>query len=178
MSYYFYIDKYGNQGGPLAAEELVKAINQDTLVWNDTLVEWTHADNVPEIVQAFNHQNYLSQQSFVNGYNQEVGYDYYINYNQRKTWSNSFNRDVKNTSTNQTSVFNKYLFLILFGMFTCVCTFPFGIYAIAKLLDAKKAYRNGDINTCNHELNRCHRWTSIEVFVWIVCMILGLIMLL
>lgn len=54
----YYVAINGQQTGPFDLSELSKKINaeqinRNTLVWNQSLVEWTKADKVPELVSLF-----------------------------------------------------------------------------------------------------------------------------
>ena len=49
---YFYV-KNGVSEGPFSAEELIKLINPDTLIWTEGMTEWTPAGEVAQIGEMF-----------------------------------------------------------------------------------------------------------------------------
>lgn len=49
---YFYV-KNGVSEGPFSAEELIKLITPDTLIWTEGMTEWTPASEVAPISEMF-----------------------------------------------------------------------------------------------------------------------------
>ena len=49
---YFYV-KNGVSEGPFSAEELIKLITPDTLIWTEGMTEWTPASGVAPISEMF-----------------------------------------------------------------------------------------------------------------------------
>ena len=94
MNNYFYIDLNGVQHGPLSLNQLItqQCLLPETMVWNNTLVDWQRADSVDELKECFvssNGEMPPPPSSFTN----EPTYEYdsftYVTYEDQKkprTW--------------------------------------------------------------------------------------------
>lgn len=65
---YFYVDIHNNSQGPFKQSDLMKIINEDTVIWREG-IEWTEAKKIPEL------KNYFSiEKNFVKKSNSEKKY--------------------------------------------------------------------------------------------------------
>ena len=118
MNYYIADTATGTHKGPYSVEQLrYMTVTPDTLVWNDTMTDWTRAIDVPELRDMLFAANP----------------------------SASAPRFAPGGHTGQTMIPERpHTWLVEAILATILCFLPFGIVAIVKAVQVSSAYDRGD----------------------------------
>lgn len=149
MDYYIADTTTGTHQGPYSVEQLrCMTIGADTLVWNDTMKDWTRAIDVPELRDAlFTANAYASTPRFAPG-----------------------------VQTPGMRPARPHTWLVEAILATILCFLPFGIVAIVKAVQVSSAYDRGDYAEavkCSHSAKRWVIWSVIlPVILYIGAIIL------
>ncbi len=157
---HFYIAVNGQPTGPFTIEQIKEhhTIAHNTLVWNETMTEWTPAGNVPELQVVISQQwnirqtppqapVYPQQQPPFPPYNQ------YNQYNQFQQQYTGHMPPMPKTWLAES---------ILATLFCCL---PFGIIGIIKASKVSSEYNRGNYAGAEAASKEAGKWTKISFFI-------------
>ncbi|MCM1483556.1 MAG: CD225/dispanin family protein [Muribaculaceae bacterium] len=158
----YYVARDGQPQGPFTPQQLAQqGITPDTLVYNETMKDWTPAGNVPEL-QAYVLGGAQPVSDLPNGgftpcntpqppYQQPY---------QQQQYQQPFQQPCPKT------------WLVESILVTLFCCLPFGIVGIVKAAGVSSAYNVGDYQRAIHASADAGKWTKIGFF----CGIAGILL--
>lgn len=168
MSNTYYIADNGQPTGPFTLEQIrdFHTLAHNTLVWNETMTEWTPAGQIPELVEIINQQwsshqplgqtppAYSTNQAYAQNNNAQQ--QYYPPYPgvrpiMPKTW------------------------LAESILVTLFCCLPFGIVGIVKASNVSSEYNRGNYEGAERASRSAKNWTLISFFIGIGQYLLSII---
>lgn len=171
----YYIAKDGQPVGPFTVDELkTQGITPDTLVWNDSLPQWTRAGAISEL------------SAFVTGCAQPVAPLPESGYQQCQTpystqpCSDPYQQNYPNAQPGYQPVNDEMppspkTWLAESILVTLFCCLPFGIVSIVKASQVSSAYSSGNYDDALKQSQSAGKWVKIAFFCGLAGILLYLI---
>lgn len=136
---YYYINKEGQQAGPVAADQLPRyGVNAQTMVWKAGMTQWTKAADVPELQSIIPPMTYGQQAQ--------------ASYSQQGTQNSQ-------QSGNNVQKPNNNMILAIFC--TACCCMPLGAYSIYCAAQVDSYFKNGNYSEAEEWAAKAKKWSTI-----------------
>lgn len=154
---HFYIAVNGQPTGPFTIEQIRQhhTLAHNTLVWNETMTEWTAAGNIPEL-QSIIAEQWNTQQMPPQNPAYQQPQPPFPPYNQ----NNQFSQQYPGTQPNMPKTWLAESILA-----TLFCCLPFGIVGIIKASKVSSEYYRGNYAGAENASREAGKWTKISFFV-------------
>lgn len=147
----YYVAKNGQPSGPYSPEQLISmGINEDTLVWNNSLPSWIPARQVPEIFELLNQG---PKQQFDQASQAFPSFD------------NHFNGTPVMPQMPQQPMFRPKTWLVESILVTLFCCLPFGIVGIIKASQVDSLFNSGNYDGALQASRDAGKWTKLGFFI-------------
>lgn len=158
MSNSYYIADNGQPTGPFTVDQIrdFHTLAHNTLVWNETMTEWTPAGQIPELAEIIN-QQWASQRPLGQT---PPAYSANQPFNQNNNGNNHYYAPYMGVRPIMPKTWLAESILA-----TLFCCLPFGIVGIIKALNVSSEYNRGDYEGAERASRSARKWTLISFFI-------------
>lgn len=186
MSMFYYLDRNGQQAGPVPAENLgMNGVTTDTLVWKDGMPGWAPANTVSEILPYLKPAGAsLGDETVLVNNNpqpQQPAQQYQQNPQPQNAYQQQYHQPVQQPvqqqyqqpSGAQPPMPSSNLALAIFT--TLCCCLPFGIVGIIKASKVSNLYAMGQYQAAQLAAAEAKKWSLIGLISGLVVQVLYVI---
>lgn len=169
----YYVARNGQPEGPFTLEELAQqGIRPDTLVYNESMPNWTPAGNVPEIQASVLGGAQPAQNVPNGGYAPCAGQPY----QQQAPYQQSYQQPYQQPFQQQAQMGpSPKTWLVESILVTLFCCLPFGIIGIIYSAGVSSAYNSGNYQEAVRKSAKAGTWTKVGFFCGLIGSLLYLV---